>query len=260
MEEQILQISSGDNHVLLTINRPKSLNALNARLIEQLHKFFSGGHQDYSPFAAVIITGEGSKAFVAGADITEFNTLDESSGADFARRGQELMFLIERFHRPVIAAVNGFALGGGCELAMACHLRIASENAKFGQPEANLGLIPGYGGTQRLIQLVGKGCALELMLTCEMIDARKALNIGLVNAVTTQEQLLDHVKAVVNTIAEKGPLAIANILTAANAYFDHGLDGYQVEVGQFATLMNSDDFTEGTQAFLEKRKPKFTGR
>jgi enoyl-CoA hydratase len=235
------------------------LNALNIRVIEELHAFFTSGFQGYAPFAGIIITGAGEKAFVAGADISEFHGLNPESGAAFARKGQELMFLIERFHTPVIAAVNGFALGGGCELAMACHVRIASEHAKFGQPEANLGLIPGYGGTQRLVQIVGKGRALEWMLTCEMIDAHTALQCGLVNAVVDREELMSRATSLVATLSTKGPLALANIIAATNAAFDQGIDGYTVEVSKFAALMDTNDFKEGAQAFLEKRKPTFTG-
>jgi enoyl-CoA hydratase len=258
MEDQVLQIRAEETAVLLTINRPRAMNALNAQLIDALYRFFTTGYQEHVPFTAVIITGEGSKAFVAGADISEFTGMDAAAGAAFASKGQELMFLIERFHVPVIAAVNGFALGGGCELAMACHLRIASDRAKFGQPEANLGLIPGFGGTQRLIQLIGKGKALELMLTCDMIDADRAFTLGLVNAVVPGDQLLGHVVNLVKKIAERGPLAIERVIAAVNAYFDHGLDGYSAEVSLFSSLMDTHDFVEGTQAFLEKRKAHFT--
>ena len=258
MEDQVLVVSTHDSAVLLTINRPRALNALNKQVIESLFQFFSTGYKEYLPFTAVILTGAGTKAFAAGADISEFDGMNAETGAVFARKGQETLFLIERFHAPVIAAVNGFALGGGCELAMVCHLRIASEQAKFGQPEVNLGLIPGYGGTQRLIQLIGKGKAIELMLTGDMLDAQSALSLGLVNAVVPADSLLDSCGELVVKIATKGPLAIQQVIACVNAYFEVGVDGYSKEVKHFASLMNTHDFVEGTQAFLGKRKPQFT--
>lgn len=244
--------------IVLTLNRPKALNALNTAVIDALHSFFSKGHKEHGDFDAVVITGSGEKAFAAGADITEFTGMDSAAGAAFARKGQETFFLIERFHRPVIAAVNGFALGGGCELAMACHLRIASEQAKFGQPEVNLGLIPGYGGTQRLIQLVGKGKAMELLLTGDMVDAPTALTLGLVNQVVPASELLPACDAVISKIAAKGPLAVTGIIGSVNAYFEPGVDGFREELRLFASLMDTKDFVEGTTAFVEKRKAKFT--
>lgn len=258
MEEQVLTISHRAHSIILTLNRPNALNALNTAVISALHHFFSEGYKEHDDFIAVIITGSGEKAFAAGADISEFQGMNAEDGGAFARKGQETFFLIERFHRPVIAAVNGFALGGGCELAMACHLRVAGERAKFGQPEVNLGLIPGYGGTQRLIQLVGKGKAMELLLTGDMIDAQTALEAGLVNQVLAPGELIEACEALVEKIASKGPLAIEKIIAAVNAYYEPGLDGFQQEVKHFAALMNTKDFVEGTQAFLEKRKPQFT--
>lgn len=258
MEDAVLRISKLDSAVLLTINRPKALNALNRDVISSLHQFFSFGYQEYQSFAAVIITGSESKAFAAGADISEFVGMNNENGAALARKGQETMRLIETFHVPVIAAVNGFALGGGCELAMACHLRIASENAKFGQPEVNLGLIPGYGGTQRLVQLIGKGKAMELMLTGDMVDAQHAHALGLVNSVVPSEVLLETCEKLVAKISTKGPLAIQQVIASVNAYFEPGIDGYQKELAAFASLMTTNDVTEGTQAFLEKRKAQFT--
>ncbi len=258
MEDQVLLISVHDSAVVLTINRPRALNALNKQVIESLYQFFSTGFQEYPPCSAVILTGSESKAFAAGADISEFTGMNSDTGIAFARKGHETMLLIEHFHVPVIAAVNGFALGGGCELAMACHIRIASEHAKFGQPEVNLGLIPGYGGTQRLIQLIGKGKALELMLTGDMLDAHSALTLGLVNAVVPVESLLETCYKMVAKIASKGPLAIQQVIASVNAYFEPGINGYQKELSYFASLMNTHDFVEGTQAFLEKRKAQFT--
>jgi len=259
MEDNVLNISLQGSAILLTINRPQALNALKKEVIGGLHRFFSQGHKDYPGHAAVIITGAGEKAFAAGADISEFNGMNSTTGSAFARRGHEAMFLIEKFHLPVIAAVNGFALGGGCELAMACHLRVASEKARFGQPEVNLGLIPGYGGTQRLIQLIGKGKALEFMLTGDMMDAQTAMALGLVNAVTTQEALLETCDKLVAKISSKGPLAIQQVIASVNTYFEDGADGFEQEVANFSTLMDTHDFVEGAQAFLEKRKAKFTG-
>lgn len=258
MEEQVLRVSRQESAVLLTINRPRALNALNKQVIEALHQFFSTGYKEHFPFAGVIITGAESKAFAAGADISEFAGMNVETGAEFARRGHETMFLIERFQTPVIAAVNGFALGGGCELAMACHVRIASDQAKFGQPEVNLGLIPGYGGTQRLTQLIGKGKAMELMLTGDMIDAQTALSLGLVNQVIAPDQLLEACGKLIAKIATKGPLAIQHVIASVNAYFSSGVDGYSSEMRYFSSLMDTQDFVEGTQAFLEKRKAQFT--
>lgn len=259
MDEQVITISRDGAAVLLTINRPKALNALNKQVIQSLHDFFSGGYKEYLPFTAVIITGAESKAFAAGADISEFGGMDSMTGAAFARKGIETMFLIERFSYPVIAAVNGFALGGGCELAMACHLRIASEQAKFGQPEVNLGLIPGYGGTQRLIQLIGKGKAMELMLTGDIIDSATAQSLGLVNAVVPAATLMDTCQSLVSKLSTKGPLALRSVIASVNAYFEESMDGYAKESSNFSSLMDSKDFVEGTSAFLEKRKAQFSG-
>lgn len=259
MESPVLFIEKQDTALVLTINRPQALNALNVEVIDALCNFFSDGYRAWSPFAAVIMTGSGVKAFVAGADISEFRGMDAATGMAFARKGQEMMMMIEQFHVPVIAAVNGFALGGGCELAMACHLRIASETARFGQPEVNLGLIPGYGGTQRLTQLVGKGKALELMLTGDMVDAQTALSLGLVNAVVPADQLLESCKTLVQKLTAKAPLALAKVIDGVNAHFAPGTDGYLQEATDFASLMDTEDFVEGTTAFLEKRKAQFRG-
>jgi enoyl-CoA hydratase len=248
-----------ENGILtVTINRPDKLNALNKDVFNDLEILIKEIEAN-KEIGAVIITGSGQKSFVAGADITEFTGLNAGEGMDLARRGQEIFFKIERCSKPVVAAVNGFALGGGCELAMACHFRIASENAKFGQPEVNLGLIPGYGGTQRLVQLIGKGRALELLMTGNMIDAQTALQYGLVNYVVPQEELLNKTRSVLGTIISKAPLAISRCITAANAVFSNR-DGFEVELEAFGDCFETEDMKEGATAFLEKRKPVFKGQ
>jgi enoyl-CoA hydratase len=216
---------------------------------------------------SAIITGAGPKAFVAGADISEFLQLDAAGGKELARKGQELVFnKIEQCPKPIVAAVNGFALGGGCELAMACHFRLASENAKFGQPEVNLGLIPGYGGTQRLTQLVGKGKSMELQLTAHLVNANEALAIGLVNYVTTAETLVQRTKDILEIINSKAPLAIAKIIHCVNvaatsdSAYTNGKSGYDVEIDAFGECFATADMKEGTTAFLEKRKANFFGK
>ena len=242
---------------IITINRPDKLNALNKDVMNDLDKVMEEV-QDDPAIKGVIITGSGQKGFVAGADITEFLGLSSDEGKALAKRGQDIFFKIENCNKPIIAAVNGFALGGGCELAMACHFRIAAENAKFGQPEVNLGLIPGYGGTQRLVHLIGKGRALELLMTGNMIDAQTALQYGLVNHVTSQEELLNKAKSILEVITTKAPLAIANCITAANVAYSE--DGYQKELEAFGRSFETEDMKEGTAAFLEKRKPVFVGK
>lgn len=242
----------------VTINRPDKLNALNKIVFNDLDALITE-IEDNKEIKAALITGAGEKAFVAGADISEFSGLVGKEGMDLAKRGQDVFARIEAASKPIIAAVNGFALGGGCELAMACHFRIASNNAKFGQPEVNLGLIPGYGGTQRLVQLIGKGRALELLMTGSMIDAQTALQYGLVNYVVPQEELLDKAIALLQTITSKAPLAIARCIKAANAVFDQTKNGYQVEVEAFGDCFETEDMKEGAAAFLEKRKPVFKG-
>jgi enoyl-CoA hydratase len=243
---------------IVTINRPDKLNALNKDVFTDLDAMLKEVENN-AGIRGVIITGAGQKAFVAGADITEFLGLHGSQGMELARRGQEIFSRIEGCTKPVIAAVNGFALGGGCELAMACHIRIASENAKFGQPEVNLGLIPGYGGTQRLVQLIGKGRALELLMTAGMIDATTALQLGLANHVVQQEQLLPKAIEILSVITSKAPLAISRCITAANAVFGQE-NGYQVELESFGQCFDTEDMKEGTTAFLEKRKANFKGK
>lgn len=253
-------LTSLDNGIFtITINRPDKLNALNKQVMADLQAVMHEV-EDNAAIKAVILTGAGQKGFVAGADISEFIGLNSGEGMDLARRGQEIFFRIENCSKPVIAAINGFALGGGCELAMACHFRIASENAKFGQPEVNLGLIPGYGGTQRLVQLIGKGRALELLMTGGMIDAPTALQYGLVNYIVPQEELLAKATGLLQTITSKAPLAISRCIKAANAVFDHTKNGYEVELEAFGDCFDTQDMKEGAAAFLEKRKPNFIGK
>lgn len=251
-------LTSLDNGILtITINRPDKLNALNKDVMNDVDKIVDEIENNLE-IKGVILTGSGQKAFVAGADISEFIGLSSSEGKALAKNGQEIFFKIENSSKPIIAAVNGFALGGGCELAMACHFRIASENAKFGQPEVNLGLIPGYGGTQRLVQLIGKGRAIELLLTGNIIDAPTALSYGLVNHVVPQEELMGKAKAILEVILTKAPLAVTYCITAANAAYTD--IGYEKEIEGFGECFDSADMKEGTSAFLEKRKPLFTGR
>jgi enoyl-CoA hydratase len=252
-------LTSLDNGILtVTINRPDKLNALNKDVMADL-EIMIREIENSKEVRAVIITGSGQKGFVAGADISEFIGLSGGEGMDLARKGQEIFSKIENCSKPVVAAINGFALGGGCELCMACHFRIAGENAKFGQPEVNLGLIPGYGGTQRLVQLIGKGRALELLMTGNVIDAQTALQYGLVNYVVPQEELLNKTRAILEVIIAKAPLAISRCITAANAVFSNR-DGFEVELEAFGDCFETEDMKEGTAAFLEKRKPVFKGQ
>lgn len=243
----------------ITINRPDKLNALNKDVFTDLDKAVREIENNVE-IKSAIITGAGSKAFVAGADIAEFGSLDKTAAMALAKRGQDIFARIENASKPIVAAVNGFALGGGCELAMACHFRIASENAKFGQPEVNLGLIPGYGGTQRLVHLIGKGKAIELLISAHMIDAAEAKHLGLVNYVTTTETLIEHTRQILSVINTKAPLAVASCIKAANAVFDESKDGYALEIDEFGNAFATDDMKEGTTAFLEKRKAVFTGK
>lgn len=249
-----------DNSIAtLTINRPNKLNALNKETIEELHKALKMAETD-ADIKVIIITGSGEKAFVAGADISEFADFSVEEGAELAANGHNILFdFIENLSKPVIAAINGFALGGGLELAMACHFRLASDNAKMGLPEVSLGVIPGYGGTQRLPQLIGKGRAMEMIMTAGMIDANKALSYGLVNYVTTQEELLPLCEKIANKICNNSPVAIGSAIKAVNASFKSGVNGYNVEIKEFGKCFGTEDFTEGTTAFLEKRKANFSG-
>jgi enoyl-CoA hydratase len=255
-----VQVETGDAVAIVRVNRPDKLNALNGALIAQLDDAFHALAED-DAVQAIVLTGAGEKAFVAGADIGELAQMDSIGGVRTSRQGQDAFRFMERMRKPVIAAVNGFALGGGLELALACHVRLASENAKFGLPEVKLGIIPGYGGTVRLPRLVGKGRALEMILTGEMIDAAEAHRIGLVNRVFPQAELLDGARALATKIAANGPIAVALALEAV----EHGLaattdDAQLFESNLFGLLASTSDMREGMGAFLEKRKAKFTGK
>ncbi|MGV9002480.1 enoyl-CoA hydratase/isomerase family protein [Flavobacterium sp.] len=244
----------------ITIHRPSKLNALNVATIQELHSAFESFDTDATT-KVIIITGEGEKAFVAGADISEFAHFSIEEGAQLAAQGQELLFdFVADLKTPVIAAINGFALGGGLELAMSCHFRIASDNAKMGLPEVSLGVIPGYGGTQRLPQLVGKGRAMELIMTAGMIDAETAKSYGLVNHVVPQAELLEFTKGIATKIMRNSPMAIGKAITAINASYKDGENGFKTEIKNFGKCFGTEDFKEGTTAFLEKRKPSFSGK
>jgi enoyl-CoA hydratase len=257
MEFKTILYSVSNNIALITINRAEKLNALNAETIDEMSDALDSLFKD-SEVRSAIITGAGSKAFVAGADISEFPKMNATAGESLAKVGQEKLFSkIENAPKPIVAAVNGFALGGGCELAMACHFRIASENAKFGQPEVNLGLIPGYGGTQRLVHLIGKGKAMEMCLTAHIIDANEALQLGLVNYVTTPESLLERTMDILNIINSKAPLALAKTIECINAANNN--NGYAKEIKLFGECFDTSDKNEGVDAFLNKRKAVFTG-
>lgn len=251
-------IAEHEDHLgFITIERPKKLNALNKDTIEELSDAFKVLEAD-TDIRAIIITGSGEKAFVAGADISEFSDFDVQEGKELAEKGQTMLFdLVSELSTPVIAAVNGFALGGGLELAMACHIRVGSENARMGLPEVSLGLIPGYGGTQRLTQLVGMGKALEMITTGGMISAEDALKWGLVNYVVPQQNLMDFCEKLGDKIAKNSPNAIKAAIKAVNANVKESVDGYKVEIEEFGNCFGTKDFEEGTTAFLEKRKPNF---
>ncbi|MBU3698554.1 MAG: enoyl-CoA hydratase [Candidatus Kapabacteria bacterium] len=260
MINDTIQLAQHDGVALITLNRPDKLNALNADLLDALEHTLHHVQADAS-LRVVVITGSGPKAFAAGADIAQLNTQDAYSGRLFAERGQRVFNLIERLGKPVIAAVNGFALGGGCELAMACHMRFASAGARFGQPEINLGIIPGYGGTQRLPRLVGMAKAVELILSGDMIGAEDALRLGLVNRLYTAEELMESTMAFATALASKAPLALAACLEATLAAGDTSpLEGMHVEASIFGRTCGTADFKEGTSAFLAKRPAEFVGR
>jgi enoyl-CoA hydratase len=254
-------ISSSENGIAtVTINRPTKLNALNKATIQELHHCFNVLELN-AEIKVILLTGSGEKAFVAGADISEFAHFSVEEGAELAAQGQELLFdFIENLKKPVIAAVNGFALGGGLELAMSCHFRVASANAKMGLPETSLGVIPGYGGTQRLPQLVGKGKAMEMILTAGMLTAEEAKQYNLVNYVVPQIELLDFCIGIAQKIMKNSPAAIGQAIKAINANFKEGVDGYKTEIKAFGKCFGTADFKEGTTAFLEKRKAEFIGK
>lgn len=254
-----LRLEEEGGILLITLDRESALNALNTATMRSLHQVFGRYLPEREDLRGVIITGAGPKAFAAGADIKEFLGLSPQQGRELAAFGHETFFLIEQCPLPVIAAVNGFALGGGCELAMACHLRVAGEHARFGQPEVNLGLIPGYGGTQRLIQYIGKGKAMEMLLTADMIQAAQALDWGLVNHVVPAGQEVARAREIMDKIMTKGPVAVRKVIEAVNAYFTESTDGFHFEVESFGYTTGTADFREGAAAFVEKRKPNFTG-
>ena len=255
MNYENITIETEEKIAIVTINRPLSLNALNSQTILELSKVFNDLDSD-DKIRVIILTGSGEKSFVAGADIKEFADFGTKAAEDLARNGQNILFdTIENLGKPVIAAVNGFALGGGLELAMSCHIRYASENAKLGLPEVTLGLIPGYGGTQRLPKLVGKGRANEIIFSAKMISAQKAKEIGLVNEVFSIEELLAKTKELASTIAKNSPMAISKAIVAVNKSDQQ--DGFETEIKSFGELFEMEDKKEGVQAFLEKRKPLF---
>jgi enoyl-CoA hydratase len=255
-----LLINQDKGILTITINRPDALNALNQDTLTELSTKLQESYQS-ADTKGIIITGQGEKAFIAGADIKELSTLSKEQAFALAEKGQRLFKQIEDCPKPVVAAVNGFALGGGCELAMACHIRIATTNAKFGQPEVNLGIIPGYGGTQRLTQLVGRGKALELILTGDLISANDAKSLGLVNhVVESHEELMTLASKMITKIISKGPVAVANVIKAVNAGFNFEKSGYHAEATYFAECATTADFKEGTSAFIEKRPAKFIGQ
>jgi enoyl-CoA hydratase len=254
-----LKIQQRDHCLTITISRPEALNALNAAVFAELKEAIKDVYENIS-IRGVILTGDGEKAFVAGADIKELSVLTKDEALKLSAGGQQLFKMIEDCPKPIIAAINGFTLGGGCELAMACHMRIATESSKFGQPEVNLGIIPGYGATQRLTQLVGRGKALELMLTGDMITAQEAKNLGLVNhVVANKDELIALANKIIDKIAAKGPVAIGNVIKSVSAGFGFEPAGYAAEAKYFAECTTTSDFKEGTSAFIEKRQPKFKG-
>jgi enoyl-CoA hydratase len=256
----LLKTQSASGILIVTISRPDALNALNAETMDGLREIIQETYQS-NETRGIILTGEGEKAFVAGADIKELTRLNQSEAFNLAQKGQKLFKSIEDCPKPVIAAINGFALGGGCELAMACHIRLATENSKFGQPEVNLGIIPGYGGTQRLTQLVGRGKALELMLTADIIPAQEAKSLGLVNhVVANRDELMALAEKIMTKILGKGPVAVAQVIKSVNAGFNFEQAGYLAEAQAFGECTTTHDFKEGTSAFLEKRQPVFKGR
>ncbi len=259
MDFENILISDKDAVRTIAINRPAKLNALNRQTIDELSKAFNEAEENKN-IRAIILTGSGEKAFVAGADISEFAHYEKEQGEELSADGHKKLFnRVEQLGTPVIAAINGFALGGGLELAMSCHMRVASSKAKMGLPEVSLGVIPGYGGTQRLAQLVGKGRALEMISTAGMIGAVEAHQMGLVNHVVDPDGLMEKCVEIASSIARNSPTAIQAAIRAVNAQYAEGVDGYAVEIEAFGSCFDSGDFKEGTTAFLEKRKPQFSG-
>jgi enoyl-CoA hydratase len=257
-ENLLYDLDAASGILTITLNRPSKLNALNAATITEIHGAMQLALDD-PQVRGILLTGSGEKAFVAGADIAELAALSPEQALRAAEQGQEAFCRIEESTKPVVAAVNGFALGGGCELAMACHMRVASDNARFGQPEVNLGLLPGYGGTQRLPQLIGKGKAIELLLTADMIKADEALRLGLVNHVVPQAELLDFCRQLLTKILSKAPIATGMVIECVNAHYDKNQNGYDAEARAFGRAFATHDFQEGTTAFLEKRPAAFSG-
>ena len=247
-----------DQIFYITINREDKLNALNIQTLSDIKNAVLSIYENNS-VRGVILTGKGSKAFAAGADIAEFANFSVEEGTKMSEEGHAVLRAIDHCPKPVVAAINGFALGGGNELAMSCHVRVAVEKAKFGQPEVNLGITPGYAGTQRLAQLIGKGRALEFLMTGDMMDAQTALNYGLVNHVVPADQLMIKSEEILNKIKNKAPMAIASVIRCVNAYYEKRADGNNVEINEFGNFFGSEDFIEGTKAFLEKRPAKFAG-
>lgn len=258
-ENLLYDLDTTSGILALTLNRPSKLNALNATTIAELGQAMQQALAD-PQVRGVLLTGSGEKAFVAGADIAELAALDAAGARRSSEQGQEVFAMIERSPKPVVAAVNGFALGGGCELAMACHVRVAADNARFGMPEVTLGLLPGFGGTQRLTQLVGKAKALELMLTADQVKADEAQRLGLANHVVPAAELLDFSRQLLTRMLSRAPLALGLVIECVNAVFVPAQAGYRAEAEAFGRAFATEDFKEGTRAFLEKRPAKFTGQ
>lgn len=257
MSYENIVVNHEEQYAVITINRPKQMNALNRQTIAELHEALKTINEN-EKVRVLIITGSGEKAFVAGADIKEFADFSIGEGTELAARGQEMLFdYIENFSKPVIAAINGFALGGGLELAMACHIRLASSNARLGLPETSLGLIPGYGGTQRLARLIGHGRALEMITTAAMIDAERAHQMGLVNHFYAIEELMPKAVELAQKIMRNSPNALRSAIRSVNAGYTTGINGFKVEIEEFGKCFGTEEFKEGTTAFLEKRKPSF---